>query len=288
MIAQLSTVAFFAGLAAAVHAPVGDPLGNPITAPLIEIVPACKEFTIQWTPTTPNTVSLLLLRGPSSNVVPIGAPLAEGIANSGSFKWTPSSDLEADTTHYGLQLIDDVTGQYQYSTQFGISKDACNIVSVSSTVAVVKSTVAAVPTAETSATAAGYGYGYATPAAETSSSSSSSSTKEVGYPTVPSSVPSSVPAVSSVPAPSAAPNTTFVPAPYPTAPVAIVSSAIYPLLNSTVVLATNSVPSSIRTATAAGPPSSTSEVPLESTGGASSIRAGLGLAGAVAGLVFML
>lgn len=37
MIAQISTVAFFAGLAAAVHAPVGDPLGNPITAPLIEV-----------------------------------------------------------------------------------------------------------------------------------------------------------------------------------------------------------------------------------------------------------
>lgn len=61
-------------------------------------MPACKAYTIKWTPTTPNTVSILLLRGPSTNVVPLGAPLAEGISNSGRFVWTPASDLEADTT----------------------------------------------------------------------------------------------------------------------------------------------------------------------------------------------
>ena len=35
--------------------------------------------------------------------------------------WTPDTSLEADTLRYGLQLIVDATGQYQYSTQFGIS-----------------------------------------------------------------------------------------------------------------------------------------------------------------------
>ena len=35
--------------------------------------------------------------------------------------WTPSTSLEPDVTHYGLQIIVDGTGQYQYSTQFGIS-----------------------------------------------------------------------------------------------------------------------------------------------------------------------
>jgi len=139
-------VIFFAGLAAAQkHAAVGDPKGNPITRPLNEIVPACKPFTITWEPTTPNTVSVLLLKGPATNVVKFGPSLAEGIANSGSLSWTPASDLEATTgpNGYGLQIIDDVTGQYQYSTQFGISKADCGAASsaaASSSPAVVAST----------------------------------------------------------------------------------------------------------------------------------------------------
>jgi hypothetical protein len=47
--------------------------------------------------------------------------IVEKIENSGSYTWTPSTDLEDDTTHYGIEIIDDATGQYQYSTQFGIS-----------------------------------------------------------------------------------------------------------------------------------------------------------------------
>ncbi|CAE7031978.1 hypothetical protein CFE70_004517 [Pyrenophora teres f. teres 0-1] len=125
-------VIFFAGLAAAQkHAPVGEPKGNPISAPLNEIVPACKPFTITWEPTTPNTVSVLLLKGPATNVVKFGPSLAEGISNSGKLSWTPSAELEETATAqgYGIQIIDDVTGQYQYSTQFGISKKECGAAS---------------------------------------------------------------------------------------------------------------------------------------------------------------
>ncbi|KAH8698138.1 Ser-Thr-rich glycosyl-phosphatidyl-inositol-anchored membrane family-domain-containing protein, partial [Phaeosphaeriaceae sp. PMI808] len=111
----------YGSLAAAQHAPVGEPSGNPISRPLNEIVTACRPFTIAWQPTTSNTISLVLLLGPANNVRPIST-IITGIANSGSYVWTPSGALEADTTHYGLQLIDDVTGQYQYSTQFGIAK----------------------------------------------------------------------------------------------------------------------------------------------------------------------
>lgn len=136
MFTKASIVTFFASLAAAqLHEPVGEPSGNPINRPLNENVPACKAFTIQWQPTTPNTVSLLLLKGPPTNVVKFGPAIAEGIRNSGSFVWTPSADLESfdGITGYGIQLIDDITGQYQYSTQFGISTDDCEIVSSSST-----------------------------------------------------------------------------------------------------------------------------------------------------------
>jgi hypothetical protein len=221
-----------------------------------QIVPACKAYTIKWTADTPNTISLLLLRGPSSNVVPLGAPLAEGIPNSGSFVWTPASTLEADTTHYGLQLIDDVTGQYQYSTQFGISKDLCEV-EVSSSV------IIASTTAEPTATDNGYGYPTETEVAEPSS------TAHGGYG-------------------QASSSAVVVSTPVYTATViasSVVASTGYPVSNSTLLQPSKSlsVPASLQTTASA-----TASSPAEFTGAASNIRAGLGLAGAVAGLVFML
>jgi hypothetical protein len=100
-----------------------SPSGNPIALPgLDELVPVGKPYTITWTPTTPGKVSIILLRGPSSNVVPIDT-LADGVDNTGTFIWTPSTSLENDVTHYGLEIIVEGTGQYQYSTQFGIKND---------------------------------------------------------------------------------------------------------------------------------------------------------------------
>jgi hypothetical protein len=162
MFAKASIIALVAGLATAQHTPVGEPNGNPITRPLTEIVPACKAFTISWQPTTPNSVSLVLLRGPAENIKPLST-IVTGIQNSGSFVWTPSSGLEADTTHYGLQIIDDVTGQFQYSNQFGISKGPeCNGVAPSSA----------------ASTPYGGGYPVSTPVPSKPASSS------VGYPVV--------------------------------------------------------------------------------------------------------
>lgn len=99
------------------------PSGNAISKPgLQELVPVGKPYTITWDPTTEGTVSLVLLRGPSTNVQPMYA-LAENIPNSGSYQWTPSTELEPDTTHYGLLLVVESgasKGAYQWSTQFGI------------------------------------------------------------------------------------------------------------------------------------------------------------------------
>lgn len=96
------------------------PVGNPILQPgLSEQVPAGKPYTIQWTPTTKGSISLVLLRGPATNVKPIDT-IAEAIPNDGSYVWTPSTDLEPDVTHYGIMLVVEGTGEYQYSTQFGI------------------------------------------------------------------------------------------------------------------------------------------------------------------------
>ncbi|CAG8901737.1 unnamed protein product [Penicillium salamii] len=80
-----------------------DPSGNAITSPgLNEIVPEGKSYTIKWTPTTEGPISLVLLRGPSTNVQPLKT-LAEQIPNSGEFKWTPGSDLTpTPPTTFGL------------------------------------------------------------------------------------------------------------------------------------------------------------------------------------------
>ncbi|KAF1816223.1 hypothetical protein P152DRAFT_445906 [Eremomyces bilateralis CBS 781.70] len=115
---------FTAGLSAVVSAyttPVGEPSGNPILKPgLGDIVDAGKPYEITWDTTTPGFVTLVLLRGPSTNVEPL-YPIVENTPNTGSYSWTPASDLEDDVTGYGIQLIVDSTGQYQYSTQFGVS-----------------------------------------------------------------------------------------------------------------------------------------------------------------------
>lgn len=200
-----AAIVFFAGLAAAqLHAPVGEPKGNPITRPLNEVVPKCEPFTITWTPTTANTVSLLLLKGPSSNVVKFGPALAEGIVNGGSLTWTPAADLPVTegNTGYGLQIIDDVTGQYQWSTQFGISAGKCGDVkpSPSSTPVASPSTPAGYPASSAPAASvpAGYPAASATPVAPAS-----------GYPTQ-APYPTTVVSVPGVPS-----NATAKPSGYP-------------------------------------------------------------------------
>lgn len=123
---KFSIAAFLSAIVAVASAytpPVGEPKGNPIFTPgLNQQVPVGKPFKITWNPTTEGTVSILLLRGPTENVV-YHSTIVEGIQNSGSYEWTPSTALEADTARYGIQLIVDGTGQYQYSTQFGIQND---------------------------------------------------------------------------------------------------------------------------------------------------------------------
>ncbi|KAK4504275.1 hypothetical protein PRZ48_005191 [Zasmidium cellare] len=117
-------LACLAPLAAAYTQPKGDaPEGNPISQPgLNSVVPVGEGFTITWEPTTKGTVTLVLLKGPSSNAVP-QYPIVEKTDNDGTYVWTPSKDLAPSdgAQGYGIQLIDDATGQYQYTTQFGIS-----------------------------------------------------------------------------------------------------------------------------------------------------------------------
>ncbi|KAF2822445.1 hypothetical protein CC86DRAFT_396694 [Ophiobolus disseminans] len=249
MFTKTAIVALFAGLVAGQAVPKGDPTGNPITRPLNEVVPACKPFTITWQPTTANSVSLILLRGPSTNVQPLGPPIVVGIPNSGSFVWTPASSLEADISRYGIQLIDDITGQYQYSTQFGISKGAeCN----------------SYVTPSPSSTPYGGGYPVSTPA--------------------PSSKAASSKVVSSVVAPSSKVNGTTIITKASSLPILSTGA---PVLNSTAIQPTKSlsVPGSLLSSATGS--ATRSSLP-EATGAAAGFKAGLGLVGAAAVFAFML
>lgn len=123
-----AALACLAPVASAYTQPTGDaPVGNPFTAPVLNtIVTAGQPFTVQWTPTTNGSVSLLLMKGPPTGLVYVST-LADTIDNSGSFVWTPGTDLTpgpTSTTGYGIELIVDATGQYQYTTQFGVSNSA--------------------------------------------------------------------------------------------------------------------------------------------------------------------
>jgi hypothetical protein len=161
----LSAFSALAALASAYTQPdyTQNPSGNPIGLPgLNQQVPAGEPFTITWDPTTAGTVSLILLRGPSTNVVPI-ATLADAIPNSGSFVWTPATTLEGDVTHYGLLLVVEGTGQYQYSTQFGIEN---NTPAVSST-ASAETTAVAQPTSLSSIAVATKIQSYSIPTSST-------------------------------------------------------------------------------------------------------------------------
>jgi hypothetical protein len=183
--------------------------------------------------------------------------IVTGIVNSGSFVWTPSSSLEADVTHYGLQLIDDVTGQYQYSTQFGISKGSeCN--------GVVASSAASTP----------YGGGYPVSTVAASSKASSVHASASGY------------AVSSAAASSSKANATTI---VTKASTAVVYSTGVPAGNSTIIQPTKplSVPGSLMASATGGPSATRSSLP-QSTGAAGSLKAGLGLVGAAAAMAFML
>ncbi|TKA31655.1 hypothetical protein B0A50_01732 [Salinomyces thailandicus] len=139
-------LACLAPFANAYTQPVGaEPMDNPISMPGLG-----SPYTITWEPTTSGTVTLVLLKGPSSNAVPQYA-IVEEIDNDGSYVWTPSTDLAPGQTGYGIQLIVDATGQYQYTTQFGISNPDYNadmMVSSSSSVAAAStSTISAISTA---------------------------------------------------------------------------------------------------------------------------------------------
>jgi hypothetical protein len=121
-------------VAHAYHSVVGDPtwgalLAPDLTHPLVRGAP----FDITWDPnyggvTRPVdgvTVSLVLCRGNSNACNPDATAIQENIpAGDKNFTYSVPCDLPLGTqntdTGYGMLVIVDQTGEYQYSTQFSV------------------------------------------------------------------------------------------------------------------------------------------------------------------------
>jgi len=253
-----------------------NPSGNPIFTPgLNQIVPAGKPFEVTWNATTPGTVTILLLRGPSNNAVPQYA-IVEMIPNSGHYTWTPATNLVADVTRYGLEIVVDATGQYQYSTQFGISNDAVVSSSTTSTSTQISSTVVS-PSSYTAPSSSATASSTVSPPVYTtytsaSSSSSSVSTQSSSSTTATSSAPTSY-------------QTTFSYSTITSSKIGSTTSATIPVVSTP---ATSSKP--ISTLAAPKPTTSTNTstvAPPQQTGAASvnGVQTGLSIAIALVGAI---
>ncbi|KIW90738.1 uncharacterized protein Z519_08521 [Cladophialophora bantiana CBS 173.52] len=133
-----------ATLAQAYTAPGEQTWGPLLTPDLSNPVTQGEDFTVTWDPedhpTDGVTVSLVLCHGPSTNCVLQDTAIASGIpAAQKSFDWKVPCDLAPGTkntdTGYGMLIIVDGTGEFQYSTQFSCLKsDSCSSSSSSSPV----------------------------------------------------------------------------------------------------------------------------------------------------------
>jgi len=118
----ITAVVALASLASATVPTTQVPSGLSILRPgLHEKVPVGKPYTITWDRSECGPVTILFLKGPATNVIPVGTVVA-GTPNVGSYEgWVPAADLPDSTEGYALQIICDKDGTYQWSTQFGFS-----------------------------------------------------------------------------------------------------------------------------------------------------------------------
>ena len=78
---------------------------NAFTSPAFgQVVNVGNSITLKWNPTTSGKVNLILRKGGANDLVTIG-PIASGIDNSGTFTWSPDSDLKTNTD-YSVEIQD--------------------------------------------------------------------------------------------------------------------------------------------------------------------------------------
>ncbi|KAI5838392.1 Ser-Thr-rich glycosyl-phosphatidyl-inositol-anchored membrane family-domain-containing protein [Morchella snyderi] len=98
---------------------------NAFTHPLGGTIDGSEPLILKWTPTTTGTITIKLLKGPTTNILDIDI-IATYIENSGSYTWNIPQSLQdsgsmPEGDKYGLKILDDATGTYEYSPPFDIS-----------------------------------------------------------------------------------------------------------------------------------------------------------------------
>jgi hypothetical protein len=109
--------------------PVLTPNNNDGAEPIIG-----QPFNITWNGAgLPDKIDLAICQGPSTACNVIG-DIIIGAPNTNLYTWSvPCSQSPTESNAgYGILLIDDATGQYQYSTQFGFQADTTGACSGSS------------------------------------------------------------------------------------------------------------------------------------------------------------
>lgn len=188
------------------------PSGNPIYTPDTKTpVTLGEAYKITWTPTTPGPIALVLCKGPSTNCEPM-LTVADQVPNSGEFTWTPTGlDPSATSTGgYGIMLIDWTTKAYQYTTQFGVLAGKAPVVSSAApatsatsttTVTILPSSTAVIKPSTSAVWSTVVAYSVSTAvicpestAVPMGTGSGPAPPVKTGSPSVPTSVPSTVPA----------------------------------------------------------------------------------------------
>ncbi|KAI1615079.1 Ser-Thr-rich glycosyl-phosphatidyl-inositol-anchored membrane family-domain-containing protein [Exophiala viscosa] len=184
-----------ASLAQAYTTPGAQTWGPLLTPDTSDPVTQGQTALVTWDPeshpTDGVTVSLVLCHGPSTNCVDASTAIASGIpAAQKSYSWDVPCDLAAGTqntdTGYGMLIIVDGTGEYQFSTQFSVlansscgsgsssSSSSASSSSSSASASVVTSS-ASTTTSSASSTSSGSLWGSTTKNHSLSSTSTSSS-----------------------------------------------------------------------------------------------------------------
>ncbi|KAJ8098719.1 Ser-Thr-rich glycosyl-phosphatidyl-inositol-anchored membrane family-domain-containing protein [Lipomyces tetrasporus] len=140
---------------------------NPISSPTTgDTLTTGQPFLVEWKPSNNHTISLFLKKGPPSNLQSV-LTIITNLPNTGIVRWTPPPRIYTGKD-YTITIQDDITGDTNYSNQFGIKgRDP-----VSST----SSSAAPTRTSKTSTSSSTSSTSSSTPSRTTASSRASSTT----------------------------------------------------------------------------------------------------------------
>ncbi|KAK9454168.1 Ser-Thr-rich glycosyl-phosphatidyl-inositol-anchored membrane family-domain-containing protein [Dipodascopsis uninucleata] len=93
---------------------------NPISSPGSgDVLTAGKPFLLEWSSTSNHSISLFLKKGKPENLRSV-LTIITHLPNTGIVRWTPPTHVYSGYD-YCIQILDDETGDINYSTHFAIN-----------------------------------------------------------------------------------------------------------------------------------------------------------------------